>query len=66
MTAKKYQKNGRNAKDDILKELNDRFPRKVGVIAGNHFKQNFCDGTYTATSVYGQLQGTAGEGKQDY
>ena len=30
-------------KDDILKEVNDRLPRKVGVIAVNHFRQNFRD-----------------------
>ncbi len=28
-------------KGDILKEVNDRLPRKVGVIAVNHFRQNF-------------------------
>ncbi len=32
------------AKDDIMREVNDRLPRKVGVIAVNHFKQNFRDG----------------------
>lgn len=27
-----------------MREVNDRLPRKVGVIAVNHFKQNFRDG----------------------
>lgn len=29
------------AKQEILREVNDRLPRKVGVIASNHFRQNF-------------------------
>lgn len=31
------------AKDDIEKEVRDRLPRKVGVVAVNHFRQNFRD-----------------------
>ena len=31
-------------KNDIKKEVYDRLPRKVDVIAVNHFKQNFRDG----------------------
>lgn len=43
MDAKNIEKLVKKAKDDILKEVNDRLPRKVGVIAVNHFKQNFRD-----------------------
>lgn len=41
MDAKNLSKAILNAKDDIIKEINDRLPRKIGVIATNHFKQNF-------------------------
>lgn len=44
MDAKNIEKLVKKAKDDILKEVNDRLPRKVGVVAVNHFKQNFRDG----------------------
>lgn len=44
MDAKNLEKLVEKAKDDIMKEVNDRLPRKVGVIAVNHFKQNFRDG----------------------
>lgn len=44
MDAKDITKAVEKAKDDIMKEVNDRLPRKVGVIAVNHFKQNFRDG----------------------
>ena len=44
MDAKNLQMLVQKAKDDILKEVNDRLPRKVGIIAVNHFKQNFRDG----------------------
>jgi len=44
MDAKNLQILVQKAKDDILKEVNDRLPRKVGIIAVNHFKQNFRDG----------------------
>lgn len=44
MDAKNIQKLVEKAKNDILQEVNDRLPRKVGVIAVNHFKQNFRDG----------------------
>ena len=43
MDAKNLEKLVEKAKDDIMKEVNDRLPRKVGVIAVNHFKQNFRD-----------------------
>lgn len=43
MDARNIEKLVAKAKDDILKEVNDRLPRKVGVIAVNHFKQNFRD-----------------------
>jgi phage gpG-like protein len=32
---------------EVLREVNDRLPRKVGVMAVNHFKQNFRDGGWT-------------------
>lgn len=44
MDAKNIVKLVEKAKDNILKEVQDRLPRKVGVIAVNHFKQNFRDG----------------------
>lgn len=43
MDAKKIEYLVRKAQDDIIKEVNDRLPRKVGVVAVNHFKQNFRD-----------------------
>ena len=44
MDAKNIQKLVEKAKNDILQEVNDRLPRKVGIVAVNHFKQNFRDG----------------------
>lgn len=44
MDAKNIEKLILKAKDDIVREINDRLPRKVGVVAVNHFKQNFRDG----------------------
>ena len=44
MDAKNIQKLVERIKDDVEKEVYDRLPRKVGVIAVNHFKQNFRDG----------------------
>ena len=43
MEAKDIEKLVRKAKDDIEKEVRDRLPRKVGVVAVNHFRQNFRD-----------------------
>ncbi len=43
MDAKNIENLVQKAKDDILKEVNDRLPRKVGVLAVNHFRQNFRD-----------------------
>lgn len=40
------------AKDDIIKEVNDRLPRKVGVVAVNHFKQNFRDGGWLDNGLH--------------
>ena len=37
MDAKNIEKLVEKAKEDIMKEVNDRLPRKVGVIAVNHF-----------------------------
>ena len=44
MDARDIEKLVAKAKDGIIKEVHDRLPRKVGVIAVNHFKQNFRDG----------------------
>lgn len=44
MTPKEIEKRIIRAKEDIQKEVTDRLPRKVGVVAVNHFKQNFRDG----------------------
>ena len=38
MDARDIQKLVIKAKDDIIKEVNDRLPRKIGVVAVNHFK----------------------------
>ena len=43
MEAKDIEKLVRKAKDDIEKEVRDRLPRKVGITAVNHFRQNFRD-----------------------
>ena len=42
----------KKAKDDILKEVNDRLSRKVGVVAVNHFKQNFRDGGWLDNGLH--------------
>lgn len=52
MDAKNIEKLVQKAKDDILKEVNDRLPRKVGVIAVNHFKQNFRDGGWLDAGLH--------------
>ncbi len=44
MTPKEIEKRIIRAKEDIQKEVTDLLPRKVGVVAVNHFKQNFRDG----------------------
>ena len=44
MDARDIEKLVAKAKDDIIKEVHDKLPRKVGVVAVNHFKQNFRDG----------------------
>jgi|GEM_PF-4064747 len=44
MDARDIEKLVTKAKDDIIKEVHDKLPRKVGVVAVNHFKQNFRDG----------------------
>jgi phage gpG-like protein len=41
MDAKKLSQALMKCKDDIIKEVNDNLPRKVGVMAVNHFRQNF-------------------------
>ncbi|MCR5333575.1 MAG: phage virion morphogenesis protein [Bacteroidaceae bacterium] len=52
MDARNIEKLVAKAKDDILKEVNDRLPRKVGVIAVNHFKQNFRDGGWLDNGLH--------------
>lgn len=52
MDAKNIEKLVKKAKDDILKEVHDRLPRKVGVIAVNHFKQNFRDGGWLDAGLH--------------
>lgn len=44
MDAKNIRKLAERLKNDINREVYDHLPRKVGVIAVNHFKQNFRDG----------------------
>lgn len=43
MDARNLQQLVEKAKNDILREVNDRLPRKVGITAVNHFRQNFRD-----------------------
>ncbi len=43
MDARDIEKLVKKAKDDIIKEVHDRLPRKVGITVVNHFKQNFRD-----------------------
>ncbi len=43
MDAKEIQMRIERVKTDIEKEVRDRLPRKVGVVAVNHFRQNFRD-----------------------
>ena len=52
MDAKNIEKLVQKAKDDILKEVHDSLPRKVGVIAVNHFKQNFRDGGWLDAGLH--------------
>ena len=52
MDARDIEKLVAKAKDDIIKEVNDRLPRKVGVTAVNHFKQNFRDGGWLDNGLH--------------
>ena len=52
MDARNIEKLVAKAKDDIIKEVNDRLPRKVGVTAVNHFKQNFRDGGWLDNGLH--------------
>ena len=52
MDANDIEKLGKKAKDDIIMEVNDRLPRKVGVVAVNHFKQNFRDGGWIDNGLH--------------
>ena len=52
MDAENIEKIVKRAKDDIMKEVSDRLPRKVGVVAVNHFKQNFRDGGWLDNGLH--------------
>lgn len=52
MDAKEIERRISRVKDEIQKEVTDRLPRKVGVVAANHFKQNFRDGGFTDGGVH--------------
>ena len=52
MDAKDIEKLVRKAKNDIIKEVHDELPRKVGVVAVNHFKQNFRDGGWLDNGLH--------------
>ena len=52
MDANDIEKLVKKAKDDTLKEVNDRLPRKVGVTAVKHFKQNFRDGGWLDNGLH--------------
>ena len=52
MDARNIEKLVAKAKDDIIKEVHDRLPRKVGVVAVNHFKQNFRDGGWLDNGLH--------------
>ena len=52
MDARDIEKLVDKAKDDIIKEVNDRLPRKVGVTAANHFKQNCRDGGWLDNGLH--------------
>ncbi len=43
MDAKEIRKRIERVKDDIEREVQQRLPKKVGIVAVNHFKQNFRD-----------------------
>ena len=52
MDARDIEKLVMKAKDDIIKEVHDKLPRKVGVVAVNHFKQNFRDGGWLDNGLH--------------
>ena len=52
MDAKNLSKALMKCKDDIIKEVNNNLPRKIGVMAVNHFRDNFRRGGF----VNGGLQ----------
>ena len=52
MDARDIEKLVAKAKDDIIEEVNDRLPTKVGVTAVNHFKQNFRDGGWLDNGLH--------------
>ena len=52
MDSRDIEKLVAKAKDDIIKEVHDKLPRKVGVVAVNNFKQNFRDGGWLDNGVH--------------
>ena len=52
MDAKNIQKLAERIKEEVEKEVHDRLPRKVGVVAVNHFKQNFRDGGWLDNGLH--------------
>ena len=52
MDAKNIQKLAERIKKDVEKEVYDRLPRKEGVTAVNHFKQNFRDGGWLDNGLH--------------
>ncbi|MBQ0075089.1 MAG: phage virion morphogenesis protein [Prevotella sp.] len=52
MDAKNIQKLAERIKEEVEKEVYDRLPRKVGVVAVNHFKQNFRDGGWLDNGLH--------------
>ena len=63
MDARDIEKLVAKAKDDIIKEVHDRLPRKVGVVAVNHFKQNFRDGGWLDNGLHPWKRTRRQEGK---
>ena len=52
MDTRNLQKMVERTRDEILREVQDRLPRKVGIIAVNHFKQCFRDGGWTDNGLH--------------
>ena len=48
---KKLERMVSKIKEQVEREVNDRLPRKVGIIAVQHFKQNFRDSGFTDSGL---------------